>query len=71
MERALSPLSIHSLGPESRLRIAPTGLEIVVRYPVEMEKAAEIDDRITRELLEITERDPKLRLTASATPQPV
>jgi small-conductance mechanosensitive channel len=72
MERALSPLSIHSLGPESRLRIAPGGLEIVIRYPVEMDKAAEIDDRITRELLNITERDPNLRFHASsATPQPV
>jgi small-conductance mechanosensitive channel len=72
MERAVSPLSIHSLGPDSRLRIAPEGLEIVVRYPVEMDKAAEIDDRITRELLDITERDPGLRLIAStASPQPV
>ncbi len=72
MERALSPLSVHALGPESRLRFTPNGLEIVVRYPVETDKAAEIDDRITRELLDLTENDPKLRMiSAGGLPQPV
>jgi small-conductance mechanosensitive channel len=66
MERALSPLSVHALGPESRLRFTQSGLEIVVRYPVETDKAAEIDDRITRELLDITEANPKLRVIGAA-----
>jgi hypothetical protein len=72
MERALSPLAIHTLGPESRLRFTANGLEIVVRYPVETDKATEIDDRITRELLDVIEGDPKLRMvSAGAVAQPV
>jgi small-conductance mechanosensitive channel len=32
--------------PHSRLRVAPAGVEIRVRYPVEIENAGDIDDRI-------------------------
>jgi small-conductance mechanosensitive channel len=73
MERALSPLAVHSLRPQSRLRLTQAGLEVVIRYPLELEKAAEIDDRITRELLDAIEREPKLKVVGSGTPniQPV
>src|SRR5690349_7250634 len=59
MQRALSQLSIHSLGPASRIRLTPSGVEIVIRYPVDLDRAEEIDDRITRELLAATGREPK------------
>jgi small-conductance mechanosensitive channel len=62
MERSLRSAPIRSFAPESRLRLTPTGLEVVIRYPVELGNAAEIDDRITRELLEAIGREPKLRL---------
>ena len=73
MQRALSQLSIHSLGPASRIRLTPTGVEIVIRYPVDLDRAEEIDDRITRELLAATGREPKLKILGSGTPtvQPV
>jgi small-conductance mechanosensitive channel len=32
--------------PHSRLRVAPDGIEIRLRYPVEIEHAGEVDDRI-------------------------
>lgn len=32
--------------PHSRLRVAPTGVEIRVRYPVEIANAGDIDDRV-------------------------
>jgi hypothetical protein len=35
---------------------------VVIRYPVELNSATEIDDRITRELLETIGREPQLRL---------
>jgi small-conductance mechanosensitive channel len=59
--------------PTSRLRLTQTGLEVIIRYPVELDNAAEIDDRITRELLAALEREPRLRLVGSGTPniQPV
>ncbi|HZS28916.1 MAG TPA: mechanosensitive ion channel family protein [Candidatus Angelobacter sp.] len=60
--------SLRSFTPESRLHLTQTALEVVVRYPVELGNAAEIDDRITREIVDAIERDPKLRLQISAGP---
>ncbi len=69
MERTLTPLAIHEFRPESRIRLRPGGVEIVIRYPVELHNASEIDNRITRELLDAAEREPKLRLIGSGTPE--
>jgi small-conductance mechanosensitive channel len=68
MERALSSVKVTSFKPESHLRLLPKGLEVSIRYPVELGNAAEIDDRITRELLEALEREPKLQLLGAAGP---
>ena len=59
--------------PKSRLRLTQTGLEVVIRYPLELEKSAEIDDEMIRELLSALEKPPKLKLVGSSTPniQPV
>lgn len=65
MERSLYTVRLSPFAPESRLRLTPTGVEIVIRYPVELENAAEIDDRVTRELLETIGRDPHLRLVGT------
>jgi small-conductance mechanosensitive channel len=54
--------------PEARLRFVDAGLEIVVRYPVELRDAAEIDDRVTRALLDAIAREPTLKLVAAGTP---
>lgn len=67
MQRRRMELSLHSvragsLAPESRVRLTPSGLEVVIRYPVELGSAAAIDDQVTRELLEAIGREPKLRL---------
>ena len=65
MERALNSARISEFKPESRLRLTGGGLEIVIRYPVELSGAAEIDDRITRELIEAIDREPRLHLLGS------
>jgi hypothetical protein len=59
--------------PKSRLRLTQTGLEVVIRYPLELERSAEIDDQIIRELLVALEKPPRLKLVGSGTPniQPV
>jgi small-conductance mechanosensitive channel len=54
--------------PEGRLRFTDAGLEYVVRYPVDIYRAAEIDDRITRELLKAINEEPKL-VMVSGTPK--
>lgn len=60
-----SSLNMHTAAPrpESRLRFVDSGLEITIRYPVEIRRASEIDGRITREVLQMVEEDPKLMLT--------
>jgi hypothetical protein len=62
MERSLRSMNVSSLAPESRVRLTASGLEVVIRYPVELNSATEIDDRITRELLEAIGHEPQLRL---------
>ena len=72
MERTLN-VSVAVPRPQSRVRLSQSGLEVVIRYPIELENAAEIDDKITRELLDALEQRPKLKLVGTGTPniQPV
>ena len=65
MERALNTAGIREFAPETHLHITPGGLEVVIRYPVELSTAAEIDDRVTRALIENIGREPRLRLLGS------
>lgn len=53
---------------QARLRFVDAGLELVIRYPVELRRAAEIDDQVTRKLLETVNEEPKLKLVAASTP---
>jgi small-conductance mechanosensitive channel len=54
--------------PEGRLRFVDAGLEFVVRYPVDIRHASQIDDRITRELIKALSEEPKLQVV-SGTPK--
>ena len=36
-----------------QLRFSASGVEALVRYPVQLQRAAEIDERISRELLKV------------------
>ena len=60
VERSLNS-TIAAFSPESRLHLTQTSLEVVIRYPVDLEHAGEIDNRVTRAILEALELDPKLR----------
>ena len=44
-------MTIHSLHPESRVRLTKRGVNVTIRYPVDMHHAREMDDRINREML--------------------
>jgi hypothetical protein len=59
--------------PNSRLRLIPSGIELVIRYPLELDSSTEIDDQITRELLDALAKTPRLKLVGSGVPniQPV
>jgi small-conductance mechanosensitive channel len=68
MESTLSSMPVNELRPRSRLRLTQSGLEAVIRFPVDLQNATEIDDRVTRELLKAIDREPKLKLVGSGTP---
>jgi small-conductance mechanosensitive channel len=67
MENAYS-LGVDLPEPKSRLHLTQSGLEVVIRYPLELEHSSEIDDEITRALLDALEKPPKLKLVGSGTP---
>jgi hypothetical protein len=67
MEQSLTGVSIRPLGPESRLRLTQSGLEVMIRYPVVLNNAAAIDDEMTRALLDAISHE-RLRLVGSGTP---
>jgi small-conductance mechanosensitive channel len=68
MENSLSVITIGSLEPKVRFRLSQTGLEVLVRFPVELSDAAEMDDRVTRELLRAIELEPKLKIVGADVP---
>jgi small-conductance mechanosensitive channel len=48
--------SLHAVGEaqaQVQLRFSASGVEALVRYPVQLQRAAEIDERISRELLKV------------------
>jgi small-conductance mechanosensitive channel len=55
--------------PEGRLRFVDAGVEYVIRYPVELDQASQIDDRVTRALLDTINQEPKLKFASAATPR--
>jgi small-conductance mechanosensitive channel len=66
MEKALTSVPTVPFAAATHLRLSAAGIEVTIRYPVELGNAAEIDDRITRELLDAMEREPKLRIVGSS-----
>jgi small-conductance mechanosensitive channel len=67
VERSLNS-TLAAFSPESRLHLTQTSLEVVIRYPVDLAHAGEIDNRVTRAILEALELDPTLREQVSGGP---
>jgi small-conductance mechanosensitive channel len=55
--------------PEARLQFADAGLELLVRYPVEIRKAPDIDEEMTRKVLDLIETDEALKAAVSGNPK--
>jgi small-conductance mechanosensitive channel len=68
MERTLASTSVGTLQPRSRLHLTPSGLQVIIRFPVDSEHASEIDNRLTRELLKAIGREPMLQDAGSGPP---
>jgi small-conductance mechanosensitive channel len=66
MERNLLGVADGVLKPNVQLRLTSSGLEALVRFPVDLRHAGEIDERVTRELMKAVEQEPKLQMAGSA-----
>ncbi|MGB8912689.1 MAG: mechanosensitive ion channel protein MscS [Candidatus Sulfotelmatobacter sp.] len=62
-------IQVEAPRPEARLQFADAGLELLVRYPVEIRKAPDIDEEMTRRVLELIETDTALKSAVSGTPK--
>jgi small-conductance mechanosensitive channel len=61
------PLS--SPEPKATLQFAETGLELQVRYPVSIRHASEVDDQVTRKLLDAVVSDENLKASVTGSPR--
>ncbi len=68
MESSLNSATSVDLKPRIHLHFGSAGIEVTVRFPVELDSASEIDERIMRELLSAVEKEPKLKLVGSEMP---
>lgn len=55
--------------PEAKLQFVDAGLELVVRYPVDLRRASEMDDQVARALLDAMRNDPAVSAGISGTPR--
>jgi small-conductance mechanosensitive channel len=55
--------------PETRLQFADTGLELLVRYPVEIRNESVTDEQVTRKLLELIQSEPEVQAAVVGTPK--
>jgi small-conductance mechanosensitive channel len=53
IQKAASSSAAGDAQPQVQLRFAAAGVEAIVRYPVQLQHAAEIDERVSRELLSV------------------
>jgi len=55
--------------PESRLQFGDAGLELLVRYPVQIRNESEMDEQITRKVLELIQSEPDVQAAVSGSPK--
>ena len=68
METNLGSVNIAPLRPRTAMRLAASGLEVKISFPVELQHTNEVDMRVTREILKELDREPKLRMVGSDIP---
>ena len=61
-------IQIQAPRPEARVQFTDAGLELLVRYPVMLRKAPEVDERMTRSILALIETDPDLKAAVAGNP---
>jgi len=54
---------------EAKLQLTDAGLEFIVRYPVDIRRASEIDDHVTRAVVDIVNNDLAVKAAAVGSPK--
>ena len=68
MKRTVQSVPADGLLPKIQLRILPTSVEAVIRYPVSLRNESEIDERVSQALLKTVEGDPSLKMPGADAP---
>src|SRR6202790_1123264 len=55
--------------PETRLQFGDTGLELVVRYPVEIRNESVTDEQVTRKVLDAIQNNPEVQAAVVGSPK--
>jgi len=55
--------------PETRLQFGDTGLELLIRYPVEIRNESVTDEQVTRKVLEVVQSDPEVEAAVVGSPK--
>jgi small-conductance mechanosensitive channel len=55
--------------PETRLQFGDTGLELLVRYPVEIRNESVTDEQVTRKVLEVIQSNPEVQAAVVGSPK--
>ncbi len=66
MERLLH-IAVEPPSPQSRVRLGQAGIEMVIRYPVDAHRAAQVADEVSRRILDAINQEPALRLVTLGT----
>ena len=62
-------MQIRAPEPETHLQLGDAGLELVVRYPVSIRRASEMDDHVTRVVMELIQSDAELKNAVAGSPK--
>lgn len=62
-------IALNPPAPEHRLQFAESGPELVARYPVDLNKSVEIDDKITRALMDAIHKDEAVAAAVTGAPR--
>jgi small-conductance mechanosensitive channel len=62
-------MQLKSPRPEAKLQLSDAGVEFVVRYPVDIRSASEIDDHVTRTVVDLMNSDAELKSAIAGPPK--
>jgi small-conductance mechanosensitive channel len=68
LERSIN-IEVATPHPQTSLRFGPAGLEFTVHYPVELDRAPDIDGRVMKALYDAIAKEPRITLAAAGEPK--